>query len=58
MKHEVTIKIILIDDTITLDGKNLQELTENDVIDSIIMLLSLAKTLSILREGDAADGNA
>lgn len=48
MKKEITIKITLTDDNITLDGENLQELTENDIIDSIKMLLSLAKTLSIL----------
>lgn len=48
---EVTIKI-------TLDGKNLQMLTEDDIIDSIKVLLSLAKTLSILQEGDDANGNA
>lgn len=57
MKHEVTIKITLTDDNITLDGENLRELTENDVIDSIKMLVSLAKTLNILQEG-AFNGNA
>lgn len=58
MRKEVTIKITLTDDNITLDGENLQELTENDIIDSIKMLVSLAKTLSILQEGDAPNGNA
>lgn len=58
MKHEVTIKITLTDDTITLDGENLQELTENDVIGSIEMLVSLAKTLNIIWEGDTTNGNA
>lgn len=48
MKHEVTIKITLTDDNITLDGENIQELTEDDVIDSISVLACLAKTLSIL----------
>ena len=58
MKKEITIKITLTDDNIALDGENLQELTENDIIDSIKMLISLSKTLSILQEGDSANGNA
>lgn len=52
------IKITLTDDKITVDGENLRELTEDDIIDIIKMLLSLAKTLGILQEGDATDGNA
>lgn len=58
MKKEVTIKITLTDDNITLDGEHIQELTEDDVIDSICVLVSLAKTLSILQEGDSTNGNA
>lgn len=58
MKTEVMIKITLTDDNITLDGKNLQQLSEDDIIDSIKMLASLAKTLSILQEGDFTNGNA
>lgn len=58
MKKEITIKITLTDDDITLDGENLPELTENDIIDSIKMLISLNKTLSILQEGDSTNGNA
>lgn len=58
MKKEVTIKITLTDDNITLDGKNLIDLTENDIIDSIKMLAFLAKTLSILQEGDLSNENA
>lgn len=58
MKHEVTIIITLTDDNITLDGENIRELTENDVIDSIKMLVSLAKTLNILQEGDSTNGDA
>lgn len=50
MKKEVMIKIILTDDNITLDGENLQKLTEDDIIDSIKVLVSLAKTLSIYRK--------
>ena len=58
MKKEVTIKIVLTDDNITLDGVNLQELTVNDIIDSINMLGSLGETLGILQKGDPANGNA
>lgn len=58
MKKEIVIKITLTDDNITLDGENLQELTEDAIIDSIKMLVSLAKTLNILQEGDATNGNA
>lgn len=58
MKKEVTIKITLTDDNIALDGENLAELTEADIVDSIKMLFSLAKTLNILQEGDSTNGNA
>lgn len=58
MKKEVMIKITLTDDNITLDGENLQQLTENDIIDSIKVIVSLAKTLGILWEGDSTNGNA
>lgn len=58
MKKESVIKITLTDDNITLDGENLQQLTEDDIIDSIKVIVSLAKTLSILWEGDSTNGNA
>lgn len=58
MKKEVMIKITLTDDNITLDGQNLPELTENDIIDSIKVLVTLAKALNIIWEGDSIDGNA
>lgn len=58
MKKEVVIKITLTDDNITLDGENFQQLTEDDIIDSIKVIVSLAKTLSILWEGDFTNGNA
>lgn len=57
-KKEVVIKITLTDDNITLDGENLQKLTEADIIDSIKVIVSLAKTLGILWEGDSTNGNA
>lgn len=58
MKKEVMIKITLTDDNITLDGENFQQLTEDDIIDSIKVIVSLAKTLSILWEGDSTNENA
>jgi hypothetical protein len=45
MKKEVMIKITLTDDNITLDGKNLEQLSEDDIIDSIKVLVSLAKIM-------------
>lgn len=58
MKKEITIKITLTDNNITLDVENLQELTENDIIDSIKVLVSLAQTMNIIWEGDSTNGNA
>lgn len=58
MKKEVVIKITLTDDNITLDGENLSDMTENDIIDSIKMLVSLAKTMNLIWEGDSTNGNA
>lgn len=58
MKKEVMIKITLTDGIITLDGKNLIDLSTEDIIDSIKLLASLAKTLGILQEGDSTNGNA
>lgn len=58
MKKEVVIKITLTDDNITLDGQNLPELTENDIIDSIMVLVTLAKTMNLIWEGDSTDENA
>lgn len=58
MKKEVTIKITLTDYNITLDGENLADLTEHDIIDSIKVLVSLAKTMNIIWEGDSANDNA
>lgn len=58
MKKEVIIKITLTDDNITLDGKNLIDLTENDIFDSIKVLVTLAKTMNFIWEGDSTNGNA
>lgn len=51
MKEEIKITITFADDNIALYGENTQDLTEDDIIDSIKMLRSLAKTSSILQEG-------
>lgn len=48
MKKEVVIKITLSDDNITLDGQNLKELTENDIIDIIKVIVTLAKTMNLI----------
>ena len=58
MKKEVVIKITLTDDAVTLDGQNLPELTENDIIDIIKVIVTLAKTMNIIWEGAKEDGNA
>ena len=58
MKEKIKITITLTDDDIVLYGENTQDLTEDDIIDSIKMLSSLAKTQSILQEGDPTNGNA
>lgn len=58
MKEEIKITITITDDNITLDGQNLPELTENDIIDSIKVLVTLAKTMNLIWEGDSTDENA
>lgn len=58
MKKEVVIKITLTDDNIVLYGENTQDLTEDDIIDINKLIGGLAKTTSILQEGDAINGNA
>ena len=58
MKEKIKITITLTDDNITLDGQNLPELTENDIIDSIKVLVTLAKTMNLIWEGDSTDEDA
>lgn len=58
MKEKIKITITLTDDNIVLYGENTQDLTEDDIIDINNMLASLAKTPSILQEGDPTNGNA
>ena len=58
MKEKIKITITLTDDNIVLYGENTQDLTEDDIIDINKMLGGLAKTSSILQEGDSTDGNA
>lgn len=52
MKKEITITIDLTDDIITLEGEDIPELIENDIIDSVKLLTSL------LQIGDFTNGNA
>lgn len=58
MEKEVMIKITFTNDDITLDGKNLQELTEDDIIDSIKVLVSLSMIMFERQKGDSTNGNA
>lgn len=58
MKKEVMIKITFTDGDITLDGENLQKLTEDDIIGSIKMLVSLAMIMFGRQKGDSTNGNA
>lgn len=58
MKKEVMSQITLTDDKITLDGDNLHDLAENDIIDSIKALVTLAKTMSLIGKGAQEDGDA
>lgn len=58
MKEEIKITITITDANIAIHCENVQALTEYDIIDINKMLASLAKTQSILREGDTPDGNA
>lgn len=55
---ESKIIITLTDDKITLDGENMQELTEDDIIDSIKVLVSLAKIMYGWEKGADEDENA
>lgn len=56
--NEIEIKLTLTDNNITLDGLNLLELTEADIVDSIKVLASLAKILHITGEGELTNGDA
>lgn len=58
MKKEVTIKIAITDDNIALYGENVTDLTEDDINDSIKLIVSLAKSMNITWEGDPTNGNA
>lgn len=58
MKEKIKITITLTDDNIVLYGENMQDLTEDDIIDINKMLGGLTKTSSILQEGESTDGNA
>lgn len=57
-EKKIKITITLTDDDIVLYGENTQDLTEDDILDINKMLGGLAKTSSILQEGDPTNGNA
>lgn len=56
--NEIKIQITLTDGNITFDGQNLSELTDADIVDSIKLLVSLAKILHITGEGELTNGDA
>lgn len=58
MKEEIEITIAVTDGNIALYCKNVQDLTEDDIIDINKMLGGLGKPLSILQEGDTTNGNS
>ena len=58
MKEKIKITITLTDDDVALYSENMQDLTEDDIIDSINALVSLAKSMNITWEGDPTNGNA
>lgn len=58
MKEKMKITITFADDQIVMYSENIENLTEDDLIDINEMLRSLAKTRSILQKGDSTDGNA
>lgn len=58
MEKEVMIKITLTDGNIILDGENLPGLSEDDIIDSIKVLVILAKIMFGWKKGDSTNGNA
>lgn len=58
MKKKIKITITLTDDDVILYGENTQDLTEDDIIDSIKALVSLSKSMNIIWGGDSTDGNA
>lgn len=58
MKKEVIVKITFTDGDITLDGENLQKLTEDDIIDSIKVLVTLAMIMFGRQKGDYTNENA
>lgn len=57
-KEKIVIRIILTDGKIILDGQNLEQLTTEDVVDSIKGLSSLGMMLIGCQEGDDDNGDA
>lgn len=58
MKEKIKITITVADDNVALYVENSQDLTEDDIIDSIEALVSFAKSMNIIWEGGSTDGNA
>ena len=47
---KIIIKIT--DDSVTLDGENIETLTEKDIVDCVKMLVSLARIMNVSRKKD------
>ena len=58
MKKNIVITITLADGEIALEVQNPEQLTTEDVVDSIKTLGSLGMMLSDCQEGDVPNGNA
>lgn len=54
----IMIRITLTGDSMTLDGENINELTKDDIVGSIKMLVSLAKMLGIMQKEGSTNENA
>lgn len=55
---KIKITITVTDDNVALYGENTQDLTEDDIIDSIKAIAGLSKSMNLIWEGDSTDGNA
>lgn len=42
--------IEITDDSVTLDGENIETLTEKDIVDSVKMLVSLVRIMNVSRK--------
>lgn len=53
---KIIIKIT--DDSVILDGENIETLTEKDIVDSVKMLVSLARIMNVSRKRGPSNGDA